>query len=55
MIGEIIFAIVVVGFVFFIFGREIYKRKHNLPTGECASCASKKASWVKEYRKENKK
>lgn len=52
MIFEIIFAILVVAFVVFIFGREIYKKVKNIPSSECCSCSKRKVSWVKEYRKE---
>lgn len=54
MILEIIFGVLVALFVIFIFGREIYKKIHKIPTGECASCASRNVRWIKEYRKQNK-
>ena len=41
----------IVAFFGFLIGRYIYKKAHHLPTGECASCASKKNNWVKQYHK----
>ncbi len=55
MIFEIIFAILVVAFVVYIFGKEIYKKKKHLPSDECCACSKSKVRWVKEYRKCNKK
>lgn len=48
---EILFIIAIVGFVLFIFGREIYRKKKNLPTGECSYCHSKSRNLLKDYRK----
>ncbi|MCR5332971.1 MAG: hypothetical protein K6E11_03015 [Bacilli bacterium] len=48
-------AILVIGLVVLYFGAliasYIYKRKHNIPVGECAHCAKRKQRLVKEYRK----
>lgn len=50
-IYEIIFIVIIVGFVVFVFGREIYKKKNNLPTGECSYCHSNSKRLLKNYRK----
>jgi len=50
-IYEIIFIVIIVGFVVFVFGREIYKKKKNLPTGECSCCHSNSKRLLKNYRK----
>ncbi len=46
---EIIVAISLLLFFGWLIGSYIYKRKHNIPTGDCAECRSK--SLLKEYRK----
>ena len=46
---EIIVAFVLIGFFAFLIGSYIYKKKHHIPTGECAECHSK--NLIKEYRK----
>ena len=53
---EVLFIIAIVGFVLFIFGREIYRKKKSLPTGECSYCHSNSKRLLKDYRKKyNKK
>lgn len=52
---EILLIIAAVVFVFLVFGREIYKKKKNLPTGECAYCHSKSKKLLKDYRKKYEK
>lgn len=54
---EIIVLILVAAFLLFLIGRYIYRKRHNLPTGECACCASSKKgnSLVKNYKKKYKK
>ena len=46
---EIIVIIAVVAFVGTLLGIYIYRRKHNIPTGDCSACKSR--NLVKEYRK----
>ncbi len=50
---EIIVALAVVLFISFLIGNYVYRRKHHLPTGECACCG--KANLVKNYHKAYKK
>ena len=52
---EIILIIAIIAFVVYIFGKEIYKKKKNLPTGECAYCHSNSKKLLKDYRKKYKK
>lgn len=44
----ILFSLSLIGY---LIGAYIYKRKHNLPTGDCAYCHKKKGQILKEYRK----
>lgn len=46
---EIIVIVAVLIFLGALIGNYIYRRKHHLPTGECASCRS--ANLVKNYHK----
>lgn len=59
MVVEIIVTVgvilLVLAFLGFLIGRYIYKRKHHLPTGECACCASKHNKLVKAYHKKYNK
>lgn len=52
---SIILAIVValfsLSFIGCLIGSYIYKRKHHLPTGDCAYCHKKKGQILKDYRK----
>ncbi len=48
---EILVLVAVVAFLGFLIGRYIYKKKHNLPTGECSYCAKGKNKMVKDYHK----
>ena len=48
---EILFIIVIVVFVLFIFGREIYRKKKKIPTGECSYCHSRSKNLLKDYHK----
>lgn len=54
-IGNTILTIVVITFVILFFsyliGSYIYKRKHNIPVGECASCASNMKRAMKKAKK----
>lgn len=52
---EIIVLIVVILFLGALLGIYIYKKRHNIPTGDCASCANKKNALLKAYRKKYKK
>lgn len=54
MIGEILFIIAIVGFVVWVFGKEIYKKIKHKPTGECECCALKSERVMKKIRKEIK-
>lgn len=53
---DIIVLVIVILIVLLIIGIYIYKRINNIPTGECASCSSKKqvARMVKNINKELK-
>ena len=46
---EIIVIIAVLAFFGALIGNYVYRKKHHLPTGDCAAC--KPASLVKQYRK----
>ena len=50
-IYEILFIILIVAFVVFIFGREIYRKVKKLPSGECNYCHSSSKRLLKDYRK----
>ena len=50
-IYEILLIIAIISFVAIIFGREIYRKKKNLPTGECACCHLKSKRLLKNYHK----
>lgn len=52
---EIIVVIAIVLFFAALIGIYIYKKAHNIPTGDCASCANKKNALLKAYRKKYKK
>ncbi len=54
-IGEIVFIILIVGFVCYVFSNEIYKRVKHKPTGECACCAIKSKRVLKKIKKDLKK
>ena len=51
---SILLAIVTILFCLCLFGyligSYIYKKKHNLPTGDCSYCHKKKGQLLKEYR-----
>ena len=53
---EIIIIVLLIAFFAFLIGRYIYRKKNNLPTGECSCCShSKKGNeLVKKYRKKYK-
>ena len=40
-----------VGLIGFLIARYIYKRKHNLPTGDCAYCHKGTKKMLDEYHK----
>lgn len=48
---EILIIILVVSFVLFIFGREIYNRIKNKPTGECKVCNIRSKRTLDEMRR----
>lgn len=48
---EVLFIIAIISFVVFIFGREIYRKKKNLPTGECSYCHTRSRRLLKDYHK----
>ena len=50
---EIIVITAVIIFFGVLIGNYIYRKKHNLPTGDCACC--RKTSLVKNYHKVYKK
>ena len=39
------------GLISFLVGSYFYKRKHNLPTGDCACCHTNVKKLLKEYHK----
>ncbi len=47
----ILVSVTSITFISFLLGRYIYKRAHNLPTGDCAYCAVNKDKLLKQYRK----
>ena len=55
---SIILAIACILFSLFLIGtlvgRYIYKRMHNLPTGDCACCQINTKKILKQYRKNKK-
>ena len=54
---EIVVVVLVIAFLLFLIGRHIYRKKNNLPTGECACCQNSKTgnSLLKAYNKKYKK
>lgn len=48
---EILIIISVISFVTFIFGREIYNKLNNKPSGECKVCNMKSKRTLDEMRK----
>lgn len=45
---SILFSLALIGS---LVGSYVYKRSHNLPTGDCAYCHANKDKILKEYRK----
>lgn len=52
---EIIVIVAASAIVLSVLGTYIYKKVKHLPTGECASCATKGNKLLKEYNKKYKK
>lgn len=50
----VIVAILSASFIATLIGVFIYKKKHNLPTGECAYCHMSKKEFLKAYHKKYK-
>ena len=48
IVVTVIFSASLIGF---LLGRYIYRRVHNLPTGECGMCHKNKKQLLKEYHK----
>ena len=48
---EILVILAVVIFLAILIGRYVYKKRHGLPTGECACCHKNTKKLLKEYRK----
>ena len=48
---EIVLIVLIIAFVVYIFGKEIYKKIKKIPTGECACCHSNSKNLLKKYRK----
>ena len=40
------------GLISFLVGSYVYKRKHNLPTGDCACCHTNVKKLLKKYHKQ---
>lgn len=49
---EVLLVIVIVGFVVWVFGSEIYKKMKNKPTGECECCAMKNKRILNKIKKQ---
>lgn len=49
---EILVAVSAIGFVLFIIGRYIYKRKKGTYMGECENCSKNISKGLKKIRKE---
>ena len=47
---EILLIIVIISFVVFIFGRQIYKKITHKPSDDCACCGMKSKRMLKEIR-----
>ena len=45
---SVVFSLSLIGY---IVGRYIYRRKHNLPTGDCECCHKGTKKMLKEYHK----
>lgn len=52
---EIALIILIIAFVLFVFGKEIYKKVKKIPSGECSLCHSNSRKLLKQYRKKYKK
>ena len=48
IVFTVVFSLSLIGY---LVGSYIYKRTHNLPTGDCGYCHKKKGQLLKEYRK----
>lgn len=48
---EILLIIAIVIFVSYIFGKEIYKKRKHLPSGECSCCQMKNKRIIKQMKK----
>ena len=48
---EILVIIASIAFVATILGIYIYKKKHHIPTGDCACCHKNKKQLLKKYHK----
>lgn len=48
---EILVVVLTLTFLLLLLGRYIYKKRHGLPTGECACCSNKGKNLVKMYHK----
>ncbi len=52
---EIIVIVLAASYVCFIFGMNIYKHYHNIPTGECVCCALKSKRFQRKINRLRKK
>lgn len=48
----IICTLLSLGLIGYLVGSYVYKKKHNLPTGDCACCHINTKRLLKQYRKE---
>ena len=48
---EVLIIVIIVSFVLFIFGREIYNRVKNNPSGECKVCKMQSKRTLNEIRR----
>lgn len=52
---EIILVVIIILFVVYIFGKEIYIKAKKLPSGECKYCHTSSKKLLKDYHKKYKK
>ena len=48
---EVLVLILTAAFFALLIGIRIYKKKHNIPTGDCCECHKKKAKFLNDYHK----
>ena len=48
---EVLLIIIILCFVLFVFGKQIYKKIKHKPSGECACCAMKSKRIIKKIKR----